>query len=142
MSIKLSFECPVKHLDEYAPHMDYDFALAHLVMESDEYREYYLKQSKKRLVILDNSMFELGHPLSSKEIADCAKQINAHEVVAPDYLNVEQTVNAVQELKIELDKQQIKADVLGVCQGQSFEEWIHCHRQLIHTFCKEDLYLF
>jgi len=131
MAIDLSFEVPIAHLDEYAENMDYDFALAHLVLQSEDYKAYYKRQSTKRLVILDNSMFELGHPLESEQLVDICAQIGAQELVAPDYLNVERTIQAVMDMRKELEKKKLKVKLLGVVQGKTYDEWMQCHTQLV-----------
>jgi len=132
MSILTSYEVSINHLDDFANHMDYDFALAHLVTKNEKYRDYFKKQCEKRLVILDNSFFELGHPIPSDELAEICKMINAQEIVAPDYLNVERTVNAAYEMQKSLNKAGLKkTKILAVVQGRSLEEWTSCHNQLI-----------
>lgn len=83
----LGMEIPTAHLDEVSALTDIDFALAHLVLENEQYAEFYRKQSDAgRIVILDNSFHELGAPLSSPELLAAARRIQPSVIVAPDKL--------------------------------------------------------
>lgn len=85
--MRLMAEIPTRHLAEFSPLMDGDFALAHLVLENKQYEEFYREQSKAgRLVILDNSMHELPAPLSAGEILEAANRIKPSFVIPPDKL--------------------------------------------------------
>lgn len=85
--MRLMAEIPIKHLEEFSPLLDGDFALAHLVLENKQYAEFYASQAKAgRLVILDNSMHELPAPLSVGEILEAADKIKPSFVIPPDKL--------------------------------------------------------
>jgi len=84
--MKLGMEIPTKYLPDWSPLCDFDFALAHKVLEDPRYEKFYATRPKGREVILDNSMHELGKPLSPAELEIAAKRINADYVIAPDML--------------------------------------------------------
>jgi hypothetical protein len=85
--VKLLAEIPTKHLEEFSPLFDGDFALAHLVLEDKHYAEFYANQAKLgRLVIMDNSMHELPAPLSVGELLAAADIIKPSFVIPPDKL--------------------------------------------------------
>lgn len=84
--MKLSLEIPTAYLSDWSPLCDLDFVLAHRVLEDDVYASFFSNRPKDREVIMDNSMHELGHPLSIGELEEAAKRCNADFVVAPDRL--------------------------------------------------------
>lgn len=84
--MKLSLEIPTAYLRDFTPLTDLDFALAHKVLENQEYANFYLDRAKGRELILDNSMHEIGKPLSVAELEEAAKRCNADYVIAPDQL--------------------------------------------------------
>jgi hypothetical protein len=85
--IKLGLEIPDSVLSLVSPLCDYDFALAHRVLENESYRAFYSAQRRSgRFVLMDNSFHELGHPLSVGELFQAAKLINPSVLVAPDKL--------------------------------------------------------
>lgn len=98
--IKLAMEIPKAHLKEFSAVCDYDFAIAHYVLQDAEYARFYKTQREKgRYVILDNGFHELGHPLSNAEIIEAAKIINPNVIIAPDWLGkAKETLEAAREL--------------------------------------------
>lgn len=82
--ISLSMEMPDCLLAELNPLIDQDFALAHRVLEDDEYAEHFYSSDKE--VILDNGFHELGYPLDSHELLRAADLIEPDWVVCPDWL--------------------------------------------------------
>lgn len=84
--MKLSLEIPTAYLKDWSPLTDLDFALAHLILEDDEYCEHHFSRPKGRELVLDNSMHELGKPLSAAELHEAAKRCRADFVIPPDQL--------------------------------------------------------
>lgn len=85
--MQLAMEIPVPYLSTLSALTDVDYALAHLVLEDEEYRKFYAEQSKrKRRVVMDNSMHELKKPLNIGEVIEAAKLINPSVVIPPDKL--------------------------------------------------------
>ena len=60
----VSHEVPLRYMREMRDHMDYDYALVHLLDESEEYRNYFFESRRiGRKIILDNSAYEIKmHP--------------------------------------------------------------------------------
>jgi hypothetical protein len=59
--MRLALEIPKVFLEQLSPLCDFDFALAHRVLEDADYASFYAKQAKAgRFVLLDNGMHELG----------------------------------------------------------------------------------
>lgn len=60
----------------------FSMVLTHLVLESNEYANFYANTGKP--VLLDNSFFELGESLSDEKVLEAANRIKADCVVARD----------------------------------------------------------
>ena len=60
----VSHEVPLRYMREMRDHMDYDYALVHLLDENEEYRNYFFESRRLgRKIILDNSAYEIKmHP--------------------------------------------------------------------------------
>lgn len=84
--IQLAMELPVAFRGILNDFCDLDFALAHRVLESEEYTAYYASRGIGRELILDNSMHELGEALPVRDILEAANRVNATYVIAPDRL--------------------------------------------------------
>jgi hypothetical protein len=84
--IGLAMEIPTDFLDSWTPLTDFDFVLAHRVLEDVAYRRFYAKRPSGRECILDNSMHELGHPLPVASLLEAAVAIRADFVIPPDRL--------------------------------------------------------
>ena len=83
--MRLAFECPTEILEEVQPLADFDWILAHLVLEDEQYARYYGEST--RLRVLDNSVNELLQPCSILDIQEADIRLGrADLIVAPDYL--------------------------------------------------------
>lgn len=107
-----------------SPLCDYDFALAHLVLEDKTYAQFYAEQGKKgRIVLLDNSMFETGISLAPVELVEACKAIEPTFVVCPDALgDVKAIWDGFKAMRDELPRRFIKTKLAVVIQGKSHEE--------------------
>lgn len=84
--IQLAMEIPTAYLHEWAPLCDLDFILAHQVLEDEDYAEFFRCRPKGRELIMDNSLHELGHPLSPADLLEAAIRCRADYVITPDYV--------------------------------------------------------
>ena len=84
--IRLAMEIPTAFLQKWSPLCDLDFALAHRVLEDEVYASFYAHRPSRRELILDNSMHELGKPLSVELLGEAAARVHANIVIAPDLL--------------------------------------------------------
>ena len=50
MSIKLALECPTRLLGDIQPLADFDFILAHLVLQDKEYAEYFSRSKRWKIL--------------------------------------------------------------------------------------------
>jgi len=125
--MRLALECSTKLLEMVGPFADFDFVLAHKVLEDKEYLEFY-KNSSNGLKIVDNSVNEEGTPESTKNLVEAFKEVGGTYLVAPDYIgDAEKTVQAYQECKALLTKEKIPLErLIGVVQGEVFEDAFEC----------------
>lgn len=79
-------EVPTKYLKPWSGWTDLDFALAHKVLEDPVYGNHFANRPADRELILDNSMHELGHPLTAAELATAGHRCRADYIIAPDLL--------------------------------------------------------
>jgi hypothetical protein len=84
--MRFSMEIPSSYLARWAPMTDLDFALAHRVLEDEQYASWYRNRPAGRQLILDNSMHELGTPLPIELLREAASWVKADFVVPPDQL--------------------------------------------------------
>jgi hypothetical protein len=91
--IDLALETPTPHLKQFAAHTEFDFTLAHHVLMERRCREFHARRAANRLLILDNSMHELGSPLPVPALIVAAQLVHANILVPPDKLNVSMATN-------------------------------------------------
>lgn len=125
--MKLALECRTNLLDHVQPFADFDFCLAHKVLEDEEYAEWY-KNSDSVLKIVDNSVNEQGEPTSVSNLLEAFRKVGGSHLIAPDYpQNAVETVKAYKECEQALMKEKIPIEVLcGVVQGKVFEHAFEC----------------
>ena len=123
----LSFEIPIKYLNQIGSLNDFHFCLAHLALSSPTYLSYYRNQNKFK--ILDNSSFEIGSPVSNADILKAASLVNAQEVCAPDsFRDANKTIDITTEFINFMKNSGFydKYDVMGIVQGENVPAWIAC----------------
>lgn len=85
--IGLAVEAPEVLHERLLELTDLDFALAHRVLESASYASWFAARNPQRMLILDNSVHELGTPLQHAQLVKAAAMVKADFVVAPDNLS-------------------------------------------------------
>jgi len=129
--MKLALECPTRMLNMVQPFADFDFLLAHKVLKEADYLEYYKKSSNVQ--ILDNSVNELGQPMTTEEIKQAYEALENPRafVVAPDFIgNVTKTLEAFKTFAeaFPLDR------IIPVVQGKDLIEAIACTQLYINIY--------
>lgn len=118
----LSFEIPIPDLPDFIPFADFPFGLAHL-MDNPKYREHHQR------CLLDNSMYELGEPLTSDELIRAAALCNPVSIIAPDWMNDHRrTQVAAVELR---DHMKDRWPVGAVVQGTDLKERLSSYNWLM-----------
>jgi hypothetical protein len=82
------------------------------------------------LVILDNSMIELGHPIEPEKLMDAAEIVKPKLIVLPD---VRGDFEATVRLSLEMARQyHLPTDARWMCviQGRTYDEMFHCASRL------------
>lgn len=77
---------PTKLLEKLSPLYDYDFILAHDVLNDKTYADYYLNRTADRTAIMDNGFHELGASLGVADLLEAYKRSRPSYVIAPDKL--------------------------------------------------------
>ena len=119
--MRLALECPTELLSDIQPLADFDFILCHLVLQDEEYANYYKRST--RLKILDNSTNELLHPCSLDEIKRAADIVQPDYVVSPDFLGDHFSTEKGLDDTIKLFG---KEKVLPVVQGSELKYVLEC----------------
>lgn len=139
MISNFSFETPVAMLPESVKYNSYEYALAHLVDDQtleenaqDQYTEFYMQQIKHRLMILDNSAFELGESMDIDKFEYLCRafaNINSKNLwyIVPDFPG-----DVVKTIQANLDFPRIEgAKRIGVIQGNNLTEYLQCAESMI-----------
>lgn len=136
--MKIAFEIPLAHLQEFRPALDFGFVLCHLALKHPKYTEFYATQFDE--LILDNSAFELGHPVPAEDMFAVAKRLLSARpkklyIATPDvYGSSTKTYNQCLDFISEyLRNQEIsaKAGLMLVIHGGSASELQLCAEMLL-----------
>jgi len=93
--IKVSHEVPIALLPQSVTFNDYDYCLVHLVDQYPEYKEHYVRAGMlNRDVLLDNSIFELGHSFEPEAFVEKVKELKPTFYIVPDVLEDAQATQA------------------------------------------------
>lgn len=115
---------------------NYHLLLAHEVLEhSVEYLRYYATNPPS-FVIMDNSLVELGSPLSAKQLITAAQTVSASCVILPDrFLDAKTTVKLSSEASYMF--RDTLFDLMGVVQGRTIDELEWCAGELLrHAYIR------
>ncbi len=125
--MKVSHEVPLAYLDDSLIYNDYDYLLPHLYDIYPGYKEFFLRsKSKKRYIIMDNSLHELGKAYDSNRMLEIIYELLPNEFIIPDVWE-DHTLsmrNAKHWSQIELPKEVTK---VAVVQGKTLNEIIECY---------------
>lgn len=128
--MKVSHEVPVCLLEKSREFNDYDYCLVHLLETNEEYKEYYIRSSREgRMIILDNSVFELGEAFDMDRFIYWINIIKPSHYIIPDALDKwKKTCENVEVWNEKYkDKLTFNSKSIGVVQGESYEEAVMCY---------------
>jgi len=134
----ISMEVPTSDWDfarEVEQLTDISFVIATECLKNSCYLNFYktLKTQEKKLIILDNGMYEENRPLDGKTFKEIALEIQADVVFAPDQLFfMNATIDLTQEF-LEISKG-TPYRVGVIPQGQTLEEWWQCYEFMVNHF--------
>jgi len=123
----ISHETPVSLLPYSWGYNDYDYALVHLLPENQKYKDFYFKSVEYgRIVLLDNSIFELGTSFDPDQFAHWVKELKPYEYIIPDVL--EDTEGTCKSMDNFLTKySDLPGRKIGVVQGKTYQEIVDCY---------------
>lgn len=122
--MKFAIISPIKFL-EFSALTNYQLVLAHL-LKNKRYKQFYkLLRKRGDYLLIDNGVYETKVPMDVEKILDYADEINAQEIILPDYrFNYEKTQSAVLEA-LQNERVYYTKRKLAVCiQGNNPTEWI------------------
>ena len=119
--MKLALETRTDMLEMVQPFADFDFILAHKVLEDEQYANYFKESTN--IKFLDNSVNELGEPLSVDKIKEAFEKVSGTYIVAPDYIN---DAGKTIESYLKFTKEFPKEKIVGVVQGPTYIDAFEC----------------
>lgn len=135
---RISHEVPLSMLEMSYGFNDYDYALVHLFKDHPDYFKFYEKSVEMgRMVILDNSLYELGSAFDMKEYADWIEKLHPTHYIIPDtFWSAQATIDQAMEWMVNYGRMihpSIKK--IGVAQGSTYEEIKRCYRFMDSIGC-------
>lgn len=127
MSILISHESPIQLLNQSRKYNDYDYCLVHLLEKYPEYALFF-KQSllMGREVLLDNSIFELGHAFDPEKYIEVVRDMNPTFYIVPDTL--EDSEKTIEQYKNWNSTYLTNSMRIGVVQGKTYKELTDCYK--------------
>jgi len=126
----VSHESPISMLEDSRYYNDYDYALVHLFETQPEYYSFF-KQSllQGREVLLDNSIFELGHSFNPTKFAEYVEELRPTYYIVPDVLEDSQkTISSFHKFKLQYPD--LPGLTIGVVQGKTYDELVKCYEYM------------
>jgi len=129
--MKIAHEAPLAIMHDVQLVTDYDYALVHLFEESPEYYDFFVNAIREgREVILDNSIFELGHAFDSEKFYEYVRRLAPTWYIIPDVLNDRHgTVDSLRSFLEKYPKPQA-CKTIGVVQGSTISEVKKCYMEV------------
>ena len=121
--MRLALECRTNMLEMVQPFADFDFILAHKVLEDETYASYYKESDKPKIV--DNSVNELNEPLTPEQMKEAFDKVGGTYLISPDYIDdggrtMEAYIQCLEKLPGEEGK------IIGVIHGPTFQDAFKC----------------
>jgi hypothetical protein len=125
---KISHEVPLCLLEDSLWFNDYQYCLPHLLDQSQEYKDFFIKAKENGVyIIMDNSLHELGHAYDSERLLYWINKLKPNEFIVPDvWQDMKGSINNAKEWsKIELPE---KVTKVAVVQAMSLSEAMTCYQ--------------
>ena len=117
-------------LEESREYNSFDYALVHLFETHPEYYSFF-KQSllAGREVLLDNSIFELGHAFDPQKFAEYVEELRPTYYIVPDVLEDSQkTISSFHRFRLQYPN--LPGLIIGVVQGKTYQELVKCYKYM------------
>lgn len=121
----ISHEVPLGLLEMSRWFNDYDYALVHLFNDYPQYFDFYKKSVEMgRMVILDNSLYELGEAFDMREYDEWISKLQPTHYIIPDtFWDSQATINQAMRWMVGWGQYiDPKIKKIGVAQGATYEE--------------------
>ena len=125
---KISHEVPLCLLEDSLWFNDYQYCLPHLLDQSQEYKDFFIKAKENNVyIIMDNSLHELGHAYDSERLLYWINKLKPNEFIVPDvWQDMKGSINNAKEWsKIELPEGVTK---VAVVQAMNLSEAMSCYQ--------------
>lgn len=131
--VRIAVIFPLEYYPQLSSYNDIEMGLAHLVLSHDNYKNYLKKKKTEgKFVILDNSNYELGRPVSYKELTKAIELINPDEVVAPDCMgNAKVTVQTTLKFCDYISKINRSIRIQAVIHGRTLREALWSYTRFV-----------
>lgn len=124
----LALESPDALLERVNPLADFDWILAHKVIDSTYLPYTYYYKHSNHYKVLDNSVNELLEPVSLEHMKAAAEKTSPDIIVAPDFLlDMERTLESL----IKCEEIFTRDRVLPVVQGSTINECVECTSEIL-----------
>jgi hypothetical protein len=127
--MKISHEVPICLLEDSLWFNDYQYCLPHLLDQSQEYRDFFIKVKQNSVyIVMDNSLHELGHAYDSDRLLYWINELKPNEFIVPDvWQDMKGSINNAKEWsKIELPEEVTK---VAVVQAMNLSEAMTCYQK-------------
>ena len=120
----ISHEAPKNIMNLVQEHTDYDYCLVHLMQESNEYRNFFFDaKKKKRKIILDCSLYELGHAYDINKYIAWINILDPSEYIVPDvFQSFEANIQSFEKFMSIHNPFKVTGKTIGVVQGRTYKE--------------------
>lgn len=120
----ISHEAPKNIMNVVQEYTDYDYCLVHLMQESNEYRNFFFDAKKKnRKIILDCSLYELGHAYDVNKYIAWINILDPNEYIVPDvFQNFEDNIKSFEKFMSIHNPFKVTGKTIGVVQGKTYKE--------------------
>lgn len=113
---------------------NYQLLIAPLILQREEAYLTFFEHRPDQFVIVDNGVIEQGYPLAVPLLYRAIRMVNADVLVLPDTIDDgKMTAKQVRKALPEYRRMDTETDVMGVVQGETFEECMECARQLVEA---------
>lgn len=129
--MRVSHEVPISLLKRSWEYNDYDYCLVHLMDIYPAYRDYYLSSKETgRIVLLDNSLFELRKAFEASAFAKWITELRPRDYIVPDaYADSAETITNFKNWI--RDYGSIPGGKIGVVQGDTYENLVECYKFML-----------
>lgn len=133
MLIKVSHESPISILQTSTLYNDFDYCLVHLLESHPKYYQFFktARDVYKREVLLDNSIFELGHAFEGSKFLAAVLDLKPNMFIVPDVLEESRlTRDSFNSWKTNISqiKSEFTTKAIGAIQGKTWQEIIDCYK--------------